>query len=338
MSYRSSETMIHLIAQIAPQRSTQYADLATTLAPHELRLSLPDEVAPEIRPLTLAGQAYLQFDLPHMPDRKQRYQLGTLAMSNAFFRCYEKLGTVEGPLLQPVETSFRPKLPPDLAMSRRYRGKTNEMFTHFLCNIARFSSRFKETSWEEMTVFDPLSGGGTTLLTALVLGANAAGVEQNDKDVESTSAFLQQYLREARIGCQVRKERVTGAGRRWAFEIGRRPHQRCLIAHGDTAKAAALISGFKPHLIVADLPYGIQHHGPLENLLTEALLVWASLLPKGGAMALAWESARFPREEMIALVEAASPLVVRNQPPYDALAHRVDRVIKQRDVLVAGKA
>lgn len=330
--------MIHLIAQIAPQRSTQYADLATTLAPHELRLCLPAEGTPEIRPLTLAGQAYLKFDFPRMPDRKQLYQFGTLAMSNAFFRYYEKLGAVEGPLLQPIETGFQPRLPPDLAVSRRYRGKTNEMFTHFVCNIARFSSRFKETAWDELTVFDPLSGGGTTLLTALVLGANAAGVEQNDKDVESTSAFLQQYLREARIGCQTRKERVKGVGRRWTFEIGRRPHQRCLIAHGDTAQSAALISGFKPHLIVADLPYGIQHHGPLENLLTEALPVWTSLLPKGGAMALAWESSRFPREKMIALIEAAGALVALNEPPYDALAHRVDRVIKQRDVLVACKA
>ena len=52
-------------------------------------------------------------------------------------------------------------------------------------------------------------------------------------------------------------------------------------------------------------------------------------------MALAWESKRFARAEMIALVESVSSLTVLNDPPYDALAHRVDRVIKERDVLVA---
>jgi hypothetical protein len=37
----------------------------------------------------------------------------------------------------------------------------------------------------------------------------------------------------------------------------------------------------------------------------------------------------------MALVEATAPLTVRNTPPYDQLAHRVDRVIKRRDLLVA---
>jgi hypothetical protein len=41
------------------------------------------------------------------------------------------------------------------------------------------------------------------------------------------------------------------------------------------------------------------------------------------------------RDEFIALTMAASRTAVCNQEPYDQLAHRVDRVIKRRDVLVA---
>jgi tRNA G10 N-methylase Trm11 len=96
-----------------------------------------------------------------------------------------------------------------------------------------------------------------------------------------------------------------------------------------------LIAGFKPHLIVTDLPYGIQHQGPLAALLTAGLPVWASLLVPGGALVFSWDATRFPRPEMIRLVESVSPLRVLDEPPYDRLAHRVDRVIKQRDVLVA---
>jgi tRNA G10 N-methylase Trm11 len=108
------------------------------------------------------------------------------------------------------------------------------------------------------------------------------------------------------------------------------------MAIGETSESADLLAGVKkPHLIVTDLPYGIQHQGQLIDLLTDGLPVWAQMLSPGGAMAMAWESTRFPRDEMIALVEVESGLTVLNDPPYDALAHRVDRVIKQRDVIVA---
>jgi tRNA G10 N-methylase Trm11 len=94
----------------------------------------------------------------------------------------------------------------------------------------------------------------------------------------------------------------------------------------------------KPNLIITDLPYGIQHHGELSGLIGEALPVWSNLLLPGGAMAMSWDSTRFPRADMIVLVQASSPMTVLDDPPYNQLAHRVDRVIKQRDILVARKA
>ena len=321
------------VAQIAPQRSTQYSELASALAPHELQLAMPD--AAEIAPVILGGQAYLQFDLPAEPDADQIRELGMLAMTSAFFVRYERLGDVAGPLLRPIETQFTPALPRDLMMARRYRGKTNELFTHFLCNVARFSSALARRPWDTLRVYDPLAGGGTTLLAALVLGASVAGVDHNAKDIQSTVSFLQQFAREQRIAIKEKHERLKTVGQRWLFTLGKDGAQTCLLAQGDTADSHALISGFRPHLIVADLPYGIQHHGELVALLTQALPVWASLLPPSGAMVLAWESRRYGRADMIALVESVAPLSVLNDPPYDAMTHRVDRVIKQRDVLVA---
>ena len=327
--------MTTLVAQIAPQRSTQYATLAATLAPHELRLSVPGAQITDIQPCRLGGQDYLQFDLPAEPDEAQSRELGLLAMTSAYFIYYDRASQITGPLLRPIETQFKPALPPKLVTTRRYRGKTNELFTHFLCNLARFSSRFAQRPWPELRVFDPLAGGGTTLFSALVLGASAAGVEQNAKDVESTASFLKQFMRQQGVACRERKDRFKKVGRRSVFTLGRSGQQQCILARGDTGQARVLIAGFKPQLIVADLPYGIQHQGQLITLLTDALPVWAALLPVGGAMALAWESKRFARAEMMALVESVSPLTVLNDSPYDALAHRVDRVIKQRDVLVA---
>jgi len=327
--------MSTLVAQIAPQRSTQYSALADALAPQELLLSPLGQHITDIQRIEMGGEAYLRFDMPKEPDEDQARELGLLAMTQAFFVFYERLGDVEGPLLRPIDPHVARALPETLVTARRYKGKTNELFTHFMCNIARFSSLPAGRPWDTLRVLDPLAGGGTTLFTALVLGASAAGVEKSAADVESTAAFVRNYAREQGIACSEKQEKVRGIGKRWVYTIGKGRTQQCVLAHGDTADSAALISGFRPHLIVTDLPYGIQHKGELVSLLSSALPIWASLLPPGGVMVLAWESRPFSRAEMMALVESTSPLVVLQDPPYPNLAHRVDRVIKQRDVLVA---
>jgi hypothetical protein len=256
-------------------------------------------------------------------------------MTSAFFIRHDGVGNIPGPLLQPIETGYSPALPREMMMARRYRGKTNELFTHYLCNIARYSSALAHRPWETLRVFDPLAGGGTTLFAALMLGASVAGVESNQKDVQTTTAFVRQFTREQRISCKEAKARLKGVGQRWTFTLGKERQQTCVIAQGDTADAYALISGFRPHLIVGDLPYGIQHQGQLAALLENGLPVWEALLPPSGALVLAWESRRVPRPDMIDLIQSTSQLVVLDDPPYDQMAHRVDRVIKQRDVIVA---
>lgn len=69
--------------------------------------------------------------------------------------------------------------------------------------------------------------------------------------------------------------------------------QRCIMTAGDTTLSNQLIQGFRPHFIVADLPYGIQHQGKLSALLQNALPVWSQLLLRGGTMTLAWDSTSF---------------------------------------------
>ncbi len=328
--------MATFLAQIAPQRSTQYSSLANVLGPLELRLSSLGNQITEIAEIKLGGQNYLKFQTNSELNKAQVNELGTLAMTSNFFHFYERMGSHKGPFLRPIETRFSPLFPRDLAMTRRYRGKTNEMFTHFLCNVAKFSSKFSRDPWHTLRVFDPLAGGGTTLFIAVILGADAAGIEKNAKDVQSTAAFIKQYTKEQGITCVIKEERLKKMGKRWWFTIGNDTPKRCLLAKGDTSKAIELTSGFmKPHLIVTDLPYGIQHRGGLFELLSKALPVWSSMLSAGGTIAMAWESTRFQRKEMVTFVEAESPLTVHQEEPYNMMAHRVDRVIKMRDVIIA---
>lgn len=331
--------MTTLLAQIAPQRSTQYADLARTLAIPELQLSPVGAAAADFTHLTLGGQNYVRFALPHEPTGEQLRELGMLAMTSAFFLYYDRIGEIEGPLLRPLECGWQPTLPPDLVATRRYRGKTNELFTHFLCNLARYSSDFADQPWHNLTLMDPLMGGGTTLFVGLMLGAQkVGGVDSDTEDVRSTATFLQQYLQNERISHKMQPERLKGLGLRWHCTIGKksgeRPIQESIMANGDTRQCQALLPGFKPHLIVADLPYGVQHQGQLTDLLLAALPIWRTMLRPGGAIVLAWDATRFPRSEMIALLRSQEVFTLLDSPPYTELSHSVDRVIKIREVIV----
>ena len=327
-----------IAAQIAPQRSTQYMMLSNALAPSELRLSPLGEHLTALESVKLGGVDYLKLTLDAELDDRARAELGMLAFTSAFFEYFDALDDQPGPLLRPFDTAFVPFMPPELTEARRYRGKTSEQFTHFLLNIARHSSAFATQPWDALRVLDPLMGGGTTLFAALVLGAHAFGIEQTEKDVQTTAGYLKGFAIERVIACKLKLERLKGAGKRWWFTVGKGEPRICGMARGDTLRAPELLIGFKkPHLIVTDLPYGVQHRGGPVDLLREALPVWVNLLMPGGALVFSWDATRLPHAQVADLIKAETSLSVRREPPYDALGHRVDRVIKRREVLVAVK-
>lgn len=343
--------MQNFVAQIAPQRSTQYSSLAAVLAPHELILCPMGIELSALQICMLGEQQYLSFHCQGEPTITDWYRLGSLAMTSGYFRLYSSIEHTPGPFLMPVKTGFVPRIPLELATSRRYQGKTNEMFTQWLCNIAKFSSDFASAPWPSLTVLDPLVGGGTTLFVGLTLGAElVAGVEQNTKVVRSTAQYLGQFAGTINRTVQLKEERLKKLGRRWTVTIGDsadyraslRPQndevvkgQRALICSGETASSRQLLPGLKAHLIVTDLPYGIQHQGQVAHMIENALPVWTKMLRKGGVLAFSWDATRFTREKMVALVHQACDLRVLGTSPYDQFQHRVDRVIKQRDVIVA---
>jgi 23S rRNA G2445 N2-methylase RlmL len=301
---------------------------------------LASPLGPGLQDLSLrsiADQDYLTFSLPGPITDEAAQLLASTAMLGGIFELFDAIGDVAGPLLRPVQATHPAFISPDMAATRRYKGKTNEAFTHFLCNMAKYASDFHSSDWSTLDVVDPLCGGGTTLFTALSLGADVAGLDADRTDIESTASFITQYCRENRIALTAKEERLRKLGaRRWLFQIGRDDVRRCMLALGDAGQTRELFAGFgRPHLIVTDLPYGIQHSGPLHGLLADCLPGWTELLQSGGAMAFSWDSTRLDRQEMMALVGKVADLEVVDRPPYDRLAHRVDRVIKRRDVLVA---
>lgn len=338
-----------LALKITPQRSTQYAHLAEALAVPELLASPLAPAIREVEPMKLGGQGYLLVDLDvapsdvsAMPSPAQMAILSRLAATSEIARYFDAICDVQGPFLQPLEPQFTPFVPLEMAEARRYKGKTNELFTQTLLNLAVFAGAYSDRLTDRLRILDPLSGGGTMLFLALAYGYDAFGIELNRQDVDTTAVFVRQYLKGEGIPFKEVDEHGRRAGRRDLFEIGRKGNTRTLaLTHGDTLQTDLHLrevpGGARMHAIVGDLPYGIQHFSEVASLLEKALPVWEGVLLPGGTLALAWNATRFGREEMLDLLARCSRLRPLNDPPYTRLAHAVDRVIKKRDILLAVK-
>jgi hypothetical protein len=332
-----------LALKITPQRSTQYANMAEVLAAPELLASPVGPAIQEIAPVTLAGQSYLLVTLDDLLSSSTVMPiLSRLGATSEVYQYFEKLGEVEGPLLRPIEPQFTPFVPLEMSEVRRYKGKTNEVFTQVLLNMALFAGAYAGRFTERLRILDPLAGGGTTLFLGLAAGYDAFGIELERQDVETTAVFTRQYLQSEHIPYKELDERGRRAGRRYQFEIGQKGATRLLaLAHGDACQAdlhmREVPGGPRMHAVVGDLPYGIQHFGEIAGILRKALPVWESMILPGGTLALAWNATRIERANMVELVKQHTHLKVRNDPPYTQLVHTVDRVIKRRDILVAVK-
>ncbi len=335
-----------LALKITPQRSTQYADMAEVLAIPGLLASPLGEAIASAEPVRLGGQEYILVELAETQDQLSKLAtfLPRLGATSEGYEYFASAGELSGPLLRPIEPAFKPFVPLEMAEVRRYKGKTNELFTRALLNVAIFAGAYRAEFCGRLRVLDPLAGGGTTLFLALAAGYDAFGIEQNRQDVETTEVFVRQNLNSEHLAYKELDVRGRKAGRRNQFTIGRKgEEQRHLVfVHGDTAQAAQHLQeipgGPHMHAIVGDLPYGIQHFGEISALLTQALPAWEQLLLPGGTLALAWNATRIDRAEMIRLIESRTGLSVRDEAPYTQLAHTVDRVIKKRDILIAVKA
>ncbi len=337
-------SVMKIALKVTPQRSTQYARMTAQLARPELLTSLLGDALQELQHVTLAGQQYLLAEIAQESITVPQMQeiVGHLGATSEVYEYFSQLGDVEGPFLRPIEPLCRFFVPMEMAEARRYRGKTNEIFTRVLLNVAVFAGEYRTRYNDRLRILDPLCGGGTTLFLALASGYDAFGIELERQDVETTAVFVRQYLEGEHIRYKEIDERGRKAGRRYQFEIGAKGHTHQLVlVHGDTIEAQGhmreVVGGPRVHAIVGDLPYGIQHFGEIAALLSKALPVWENLLLPGGTIVLAWNATRIERAEMVGLLELHTHLQVRNAPPYTDFAHAVDRVIKKRDIVVGVK-
>ncbi len=345
----------HYLILANPGHNRVYFEQSAALSLAELEVALSGfaSVCGNIEEKTVSGISYISFtaDRPLPPEDLQR--LSRLSFVYAVFE--ER--TLEGSLcLLPVTLPDTAYIPPEVSRILKYTGKTNELFTRLMINVALNSGAYADEAAPRL--LDPVAGRGTTLFEALVCGCHASGIEIGNKVAGDTAAYFKRFLETEKYKHTYHKERLSGTNRAftsmihsfvlapskeaWAAEDTR---ELQLVA-GNARHADAFFRKNSFHALVGDLPYGVQHGNVTQEkqssltrnpkeLLKACLPAWRKVLKPGAALVLAWNTLVFPREEMAALLTQQG-FEVKNGGPYDRFVHRVDQSIR-RDIVAAIK-
>ncbi|NEQ48707.1 MAG: hypothetical protein F6K11_01050 [Leptolyngbya sp. SIO3F4] len=339
-----------------PGHNRVYYNLADQLALAELKIASNrlSVTCREMGVVTLAGVRYLSLETEGTLGESDWDILSRLSFVFALYEL-EEINNLS--YLKPVKRIQYEYLDPKISTVWKYPGKTNELFTKMMINVALLSSDFGYH--DPIQLLDPVAGKGTTLLEGAVYGFDTHGIEIESKSVHEVVVFFKKFLQEERWKHTLQKRQIAGqqksdavyaqefefAPSKEAFQSSE--HVRKLaIVEGSATRASDYFKKETFHLIVGDLPYGIFHgnnsdkkkaagtRNPLE-LLTECLPGWCQVLKKGGVIVMAWNSYLVSRQKL-AEVFTTQGLNVLSEEPYDAFEHRVDKSI-QRDILVAKK-
>ena len=356
-----------------PGHNRVYFEASKVLSVSELTLALQfiHQPSNDIKLEELASVPYITFTLERPLIDSELCVLARLSFIYAIFMVEEMDGKN---YLCPIVSPNYKYINSSISTIMKYSGKTNELFTRMMMNVALFSCTSKDiasalsgasqdescaTSNESINLLDPIAGKGTTLFEGLVCGYNVHGIEIAEKVVEESHQFIRKYLESEKYKHTSSAEKLIGdrksfTAKRYVIDIARDKNE----LKNKNTRQLQLISGnamyadkfFKKnyfHMIVGDLPYGVQHgnvsmqkvggaptRSPRE-LITYCAPAWFSVLKSGGCMVLAWNSFVYSREEFSRLLTKFG-FVVQDEPVFSTFEHRVDQAIR-RDIIVAKK-
>lgn len=322
-----------------------YANQAADLLAGELLAVRPAMHASidEVAAVELGGVRYVVFVTPELDDH-DRFIVSNLSSARALFELLD--GESRGDLLRPIALDPLAYFSSDLVTIQRYPGKTNEQFTHLVLNLAVAASSAaaeRSAAGQPVRVLDPVAGRGTTLNRALTYGYNVSGVEIAAADVDQYRTFITTYLKSKRVKHKLSEQKVRkgphAGTSRIAIRIG--GGQQLELVRGDTIATAEFFTAKSFDVVVADLPYGVQHRAAASGtkarspheLLDESLDGWRQVMRSGASIALAFNTRTLARPDVDALLTTHGFELVEHSQSFE---HIVDRSIT-RDVTMACK-
>lgn len=334
---------VRYVMLLKPHANIRYRQSLRTLAMTELACGMKAWGLQGEPSLTeLGGKPFLSFEADNLSPEAWRFLSGHSG-------CCLAAEWREG-ALYPLARGGGGYFPDELPQVLKYKGKTNADFTAMLLRCARAASAFARTE-EPLTVLDPLCGKATTLFCALVEGENAVGVELDGKALHEADGYLERFLKLHHFKHQRRESGLTvaegGSAKCVSYALSndkesyKQGDQRTLrLINGDAAHLASFVKEGSCHLVVADLPYGVQHApkagggmSTLEGLTLTVARGCARALKKGGALAFSFNAYTLRRERVIHALESAG-LHPLTQAPYDGFSHWVEQAV-ERDAVIA---
>ena len=331
---------------LKPHPNARYRQSVSQLAKIELQTILRAwSVQEEPCEQLLGCEPFLFFDAPGMADGLLR------ALSRHSACCLLCEATGDG-LLKPLEKNPSFFMPEELPQVLKYKGKTNADFTMMLLNCALAASAFAKSE-QPLTVLDPVCGKGTTAFCALCLGHNAIGLDRDEKALHEADTYLARSLKLNRLKHKrsAGSQTLTGGGHvqtvdfvmaQTAEEQKQGDTRTLRLISGDAGQLGQMMKPGSCHVIVGDLPYGVQHApqegrgvSSPERLLSRIAGGCAQVLKRGGVAAFSFNAYTLSRAKASAALEAAG-LEVLSQPPFDGFAHWVEQAV-ERDAVLARK-
>ena len=300
---------------------------------------------------TICGVDYLTFHTTSELSAADIKIISDLSFVYALFKVEDIGGE---PYLRPIAKTREDFVDEGISAMLKYTGKTNEIFTRMMINIAYYS----QDSYKNIRLLDPVSGKGTTLYEGLIKGYNVYGIEIGDSVVNESYHFVKRFLENARYKFESTSMKISGPNKsfsalRRTFETAQtkedyKNKNTCVIEliAGNSLYANKYYRKNYFDIIVGDLPYGVQH-GSVTNekqssltrnpaeLLAACLPAWIEVLKPGGVIVLSWNSNVLSRNKMSRIFEEKG-LAVKNDGAYLQFEHRVDQSIL-RDIVVAQK-
>ena len=322
-----------------PHQNVRYRQSLSLLAEQELLMTLRAlGYESDVKLTEMGGAAALAFEAENLGERDLR-MLSQLANVYVMF-------AHEGGGLVPMESLHPDYIGEDLPALLKYKGKTNEMFTDTMITMALASSGFMGMHDSDLIVCDPMAGRGTTLMLALRRGYHGVGVEICKADVKEACDYMTRYLEFHRIKHKKTESSLTvkgqAGGRETKFVFSDTPENykagntRSLrMILGDTRDTLALLKAKSVHLMVTDIPYGVQKgtagkQDSIGGTLQKALPAWHDALKPGGVLAMSFNTYVTRRADLERMCQLAGFEIVET----GNLEHWVEQAIN-RDVILA---
>ncbi len=297
----------------------------------------------------MEGIFYLAFKAENEPSKAN---FTSLSRHSAFYALFEVKGDMLLPVAADSNYSFKENMPALL----NYKGKTNALFTRLMINLA--VSACGTNTENRLSLLDPVSGKGTTLYDALMLGYDAYGIEISQKYFEESCHYAAKFMQSEKFKHTTKKDRILDIKSvkiSDAYTLEFAPDKKSFAAKetgtfkvfaADARIADRLMKKNSIDMIVGDLPYGIHHATQkkskkqkarsAEELFINALPKWQKLLKSGGSLVLSFNEHTTHKKNLEKALND-SGMEMLSEDMYSDYNHRVDSSIV-RNIIVAVKS